>query len=516
MSASTEKKNRQAAREAGTDKKTNAVEREKAMKKKSSLRWTLGTVLVVLLIAAILFLNSGFLYTGTTAIRVGDEKYSPAEVNYRYSTQYLNWVNQYGSYASMFGIDPKAGTAGLKNAPCSFTEEGTWRDYFLDMTVGEMTQVKAIKDYAAAEGIELSEDEKTDIEAEFSTIESFAKMQGYSSVDNFLSANYGEGVDNEIALEGACDSALVAKTIKTYTDSLSYTDKELREHYDSFNGDRDVFDIVYYAAIAEKVAGENEDDEKAATEETIAAAKAEAEAVLAAYKEQEDGDVEARMNAAIKKAGAEGQAVHNDSASGASLGTYRDWAMGSRSEGDVTLVENTAGDGYFVAAFVSRSDNSYRLAQVRHILVKAQPDENGEYTEAAKAEAKAKAEDIYKEWKSGAATEESFGVLASEHSEDPGSKDNGGLYDAVMKGQMVEEFDKFCFEGHKSGDTAIVYGEVPGGYAGYHIMYYVGEGDVCSDYIAKNDLVNTNSEEWLSSLVENYEADRCFWLKLVG
>ena len=51
MSASTEKKNRQAAREAGTDKKMLAAQEEASKKAQSKRRWTLGTIAVVLLIA---------------------------------------------------------------------------------------------------------------------------------------------------------------------------------------------------------------------------------------------------------------------------------------------------------------------------------------------------------------------------------------------------------------------------------------------------------------------------------
>ena len=51
MSASTERKNRQAARAAGTDKKMLAAQEAAKQKKKSQLRWTLGTIAVVLLIA---------------------------------------------------------------------------------------------------------------------------------------------------------------------------------------------------------------------------------------------------------------------------------------------------------------------------------------------------------------------------------------------------------------------------------------------------------------------------------
>ena len=58
MSASTEKKNRQAAREAGTDKKMLAAQEEARKKAQSKRRWTLGTIGVVLLIALIIFLDS--------------------------------------------------------------------------------------------------------------------------------------------------------------------------------------------------------------------------------------------------------------------------------------------------------------------------------------------------------------------------------------------------------------------------------------------------------------------------
>ena len=127
MSASTERKNRQAARAAGTDKKMLAAQEEAKKKAISKRRWTLGTIAVILLIALILFLDSGFLYTKTTALTIGDTKYSPAEVNYRYGNQYYTLLNQYGNYASMLGIDTSAGVAGLDKQDCPMLDGGTWR-----------------------------------------------------------------------------------------------------------------------------------------------------------------------------------------------------------------------------------------------------------------------------------------------------------------------------------------------------------------------------------------------------
>jgi parvulin-like peptidyl-prolyl isomerase len=147
--------------------------------------------------------------------------------------------------------------------------------------------------------------------------------------------------------------------------------------------------------------------------------------------------------------------------------------------------------------------------------VKAVADENGEYTDEAKAAAKAAAEDILKEFESGDKSEESFAALAEQYSEDQASVPNGGLYEGIIKGQMVKEFDEFCFDKHQKGDTAVVYGE-SASYAGYHVMYYVGEGQMYSDYIAETELRNTATAQWLEELMAQYETREGFGMKLVG
>ena len=66
----------------------------------------------MLLVALILFLNSGFLYTHTTAATINGQSYSPAELNYYYANQYNAFVKQYGNYAGIFGLDTSSGLAG--------------------------------------------------------------------------------------------------------------------------------------------------------------------------------------------------------------------------------------------------------------------------------------------------------------------------------------------------------------------------------------------------------------------
>jgi parvulin-like peptidyl-prolyl isomerase len=48
---------------------------------------------------------------------------------------------------------------------------------------------------------------------------------------------------------------------------------------------------------------------------------------------------------------------------------------------------------------------------------------------------------------------EEFAALAAELSTDPGSKDNGGIYEGITRGQFVPEFEKAMFEDLQPGET---------------------------------------------------------------
>lgn len=516
MSASTEKKLRREAREAGNDKKALAAQAAAEKKAKNNRRWTLVGAGVAVLVIVALLLGSGLPYM-STAYTVGNEKFSAAEVNYHYGSQYGNFVNQYGSYASLFGLDTSNGPVNLEEQECYMTDGCSWKDYFLDSAKMAMVQTVALTDYAAENGIALTEDEMAGVDSYFAGIDQAVVAYGFSTADQFFSANYGAGVDEDLVREGYMSSALCGKVIDEMNASFTYSDAEIEEKYQSYEGEQDMFEYMYYFVAAETVETEGEDGQTTAevTEETLKAAEEKAEAIVKAFADAEGEDLEAKFNDAILSVDVNGFATEQRS-SGASIIAAKEWLMdAARSEGDITSEVNSSESGYYVMLFVSRDDNHYNMAQVRHILVKAVADENGEYTEEAKAAAKADAEAILAEFLAGDKTEESFAALAEAYSEDEGSYLNGGLYDTVVKGQMVEEFDAFCFEGHKKGDTAVVYGE-SSSYAGYHVMYYVGEGQQYSDYIAELDMRNADTTEWLNELTAKYETKEGFGMRLVG
>ncbi|HXE90401.1 MAG TPA: peptidyl-prolyl cis-trans isomerase, partial [Terriglobales bacterium] len=79
---------------------------------------------------------------------------------------------------------------------------------------------------------------------------------------------------------------------------------------------------------------------------------------------------------------------------------------------------------------------------VRHILVKTpDPGPDGKVDPKALETARKKAEDILKQLRAGA----DFATLAKKYSDDPGSKEEGGLYHGVTRGRMVPEFERAAF-----------------------------------------------------------------------
>ena len=155
---------------------------------------------------------------------------------------------------------------------------------------------------------------------------------------------------------------------------------------------------------------------------------------------------------------------------------------------------------------------------VRHILIMPEGATSATIrTETFPQEAwdasKAKAEQILQQWLEGEATEESFGLLANEFSEDQnGQVTNGGIYEGVNKGDMVASFDEWCFDAAREpGHYGIVETEF-----GYHIMYFVKKSDPLWPAYAENDLRTRAANELLNTTVETYPMEVDYKSILLG
>ena len=487
MSASTERKNRAAAIAAGTDKKTLAAKEAEEKARKSKRKWIIGSIAVILCIALVLFLSSPIMYRITTAETVGGQNYSPAEVNYFRATS--------KSSLSGYGYDTMANYFGQETA-----------DQLLENDVNsKLIRNTALLNYAKEQGISLSAAEKKAAaeatKTQMQYLRDGAKTNGVS-LSTYMSYIFGAGV-NENVIRGIMEeNSLTSKAMFSKFLEMSYSPEELTAFYED-PVDGDLFSYATYLVTAEEGADPAE-------------AKTAAEALVAGFQDGYDGETDliTAFNDLLAEDFPEASVTERTNILGSDLeADLRDWLVaGERQPGDVTAVE--AENGWTVVLFREHSDNSQDTVSVRHILIMAEADENGVYTDEAKAAAKAKAEEILAAFQAGEQSEAEFAVLASLYSEDSGSSGAGGLYTGIEPGQMVPEFDEFCFADHNYGDTGIVYGD-NGGYAGYHIMFYVGRMSA-RDANALDNLRGDAMNDWLTELTAGMERSTRWAYKFVG
>ena len=110
------------------------------------------------------------------------------------------------------------------------------------------------------------------------------------------------------------------------------------------------------------------------------------------------------------------------------------------------------------------------LVAVRHILIMPESDKENatSYTDAEWEACRVKAQQLYDALVAAGMTEEAFIQAAKENSKD-GNAADGGIYDAVYKGQMVAEFENWCFDESRTPGS---HGLIKTTY-GYHLMFFV-------------------------------------------
>ena len=323
---------------------------------------------------------------------MGDAKLTNSELQVYYWMQVYDFLNQYGSYASMFGLD----YTQPMDRQLSIDGKLTWQQYFLDSAVKAWSNYQAMALDAEANGYEL-EQEYADYLAELpANMADSAAQMGYENAEAMVQRDMGPGA----TMDG------YMKYLSTYY--LGY---------------------MYYGATMEQVA-------------------------------VTDADIEAYFDAHAAE--------------------YQENGL-------------VKGDDCFV--------------DVRHILISPEGGTAGEsgetvYSEEEWAAAEKKANEVMNEWLTKHPDEDGFGVMAETYTQDPGSATNGGLYEDVEQGQMVPEFDAWCFDtSRQPGD----YGIVKTTY-GYHIMYFVGSDPIW--YVtAENDLMAEKGNEFMQEILAKYAAE---------
>ena len=324
----------------------------------------------------------------TVVATIGEHTLTNSQLQVYYWMEVQNFLNTYGNYVAYFGMDH---TQPLDTQRCTYDENLTWQQFFLDTALVNWNQVQAMNLMAKENGLTISDEDQAYLEGLDAYLEQTAAGFGIS-VDELMTGNFGPGADKE-----------------------GY--RYFQDLY--LNG------LPYYETESAKMVPTQED--------------------LETY-----------------------FAEHED----------------QYAESGVTR------DGKFV--------------DVRHILVKVAGGTTAEdgsvtYSDQEWKTCEESAQAILDAWLAGDKTEESFAALAAEKTEDPGSQATGGLYEQVYEGQMVPEFNDWCFDASRQyGD----YGLVKTTY-GYHVMFFVGSEPQWISY-AESDWMNDQSNKLLENIVSKY------------
>lgn len=532
MSASDKKKLRKEQVSAVLSEKQRQEQAEAKKLRIYTISFVSAMIAIVVIAMAILGIravnNSGIVQKNTIAASVGERELNSVELNYYYNdavNEYYNsWYETYTTYTDSYlqavGLDA---TKPLDEQIYDEETGKTWSEYFVEIAVDNAKSDYALYDLAQKESFQLPEDQKTTLDNMMNNLETYAMLYGYSNANQYLRAMYGFGAEKDSYKAYSEHSAIADAYKQAHQDSLKYEDADIRAYekdkinnYNSYT-----YSSAYLSYTDFREGGtEDEDGNKTYTEDENNAAR---EAMKAAAEQLATATSLEELKEKIDTVEVNDQSdlAVNDyknvlhTTLNAPLG---DWlAAEERVEGDISAIPNTSTttdadgnektviNGYYVACFGSKTDNSDLMSNVRHLLVKfdggTENEETGEteYSDEEKKAAKDKADGYLKTWKEGAATEESFIELVKEHSDDTSAEDGGLFEDINPDSQYVANFLNWSIDPvRKAGDTEVIETEY-----GYHVMYYVGDDDLTyRDYMITNEMRTADQEEWYQGVLE--------------
>ncbi len=193
MSASRERKKRQALAETGQSPKQLKAAQEKKIKKRR-------TIVSIIALALVLAIGIGLFYglvirpktapRKTVALRTGDHELSAVEFSHYYYDAINAFYQNYGSYLSYFMSDPS-----LPIDQQVYDEETgeTWADYFMKSAADNAKFDYAVYDEAKAAGYTLSAESEQSIQDSLKTLETQVKDNGFKSLNQYFDQIYGKG-----------------------------------------------------------------------------------------------------------------------------------------------------------------------------------------------------------------------------------------------------------------------------------------------------------------------------------
>lgn len=125
----------------------------------------------------------------------GEYELTLGQLQVYYWMEFRNFMSQYGTYASYFGLDV---SKPLDTQMCSGLEEArTWQQFFLEGALNSWNNYRAMAAEADANGFELTEQQRAAIDNAAAELEEAAAANGFESGIAMLHSSLGAGAELE-------------------------------------------------------------------------------------------------------------------------------------------------------------------------------------------------------------------------------------------------------------------------------------------------------------------------------
>lgn len=467
------------------DRKVQKRKEEKEKEKKEErISTAVGIVFLVALVCLVAsFPIRTYLATHETYVVINGEKVNKVEFDYAYNTSKNNYITQYGSYLSYFGLDTSKDLSTQM-----YSDTLTWQDYFEQNAVESLKQNKALMAEAKAAGFTYDTTDEYNTFKE--TIKTSAASAGVSDKE-YVRSIYGSYATMGRIEEYVKNDMVMNAYYQKLQEDNAPSDDEIQSYYEE---NKATYDSVDYrlttieadlpteptelADPVEETAADTTGttDGTAATDTTQDTAYQPSDAEIA--KAMEDAKVLA--DDAEQTVAKDGEAHENEKKSSVNY-LISDWLFDdARKAGDTTVITNDNSHCYYVVAFEERYLDETPSADVRVII--PTEDKTGE--------------EILEEWKNGAATEDSFAELCKKYTQDTSAVENGGLFEQVTKTGMTEELSNWIFDSSRqAGDTvAITVSDTT------YVLYYIGQDQPEWKINIKNTLVSDTMSQHMQDI----------------
>ena len=467
------------------DRKVQKRKEEKEKEKKEErISTAIGIVVLVALVCLVAsFPIRTYLATHETYVVVNGEAVNKVEFDYQYNLTKNNYITQYGSYLTYFGLDTSKDLSTQM-----YSDTLTWQDYFEQNAVESLKQNKALMAEAKAAGFTYDTTDEYNTFKE--TIKTSAASAGISEKE-YVRSIYGSYATMGRIEEYVKNDMVMNAYYQKLQEDNAPSDDEIQSYYEE---NKATYDSVDYrlttieadlptepTELADPVEETGADttgstDGTAATDSTQDTAYQPSDAEIA--KAMEDAKVLA--DDAEQTVAKDGEAHENEKKSSVNY-LISDWLFDdARKAGDTTVITNDNSHCYYVVAFEKRYLDETPSADVRVII--PTEDKTGE--------------EILEEWKNGAATEDSFAELCKKYTQDTSAVENGGLFEQVTKTGMTEELSNWIFDSSRqAGDTvAITVSDTT------YVLYYIGQDQPEWKINIKNTLVSDTMSQHMQDI----------------